>query len=349
MDQDRTPGYASADDPRVGASIDALLRRAIAIYRQATVEEDYNAIWPVLDEARGLGREALAAGIALLSSNDAIERGVACDLLGTLCNPDERNFGPEVATAVVGAARQEDDAEVLWTIARALGHARDPRGVGTLVRLCDHPDGDVRFQVALALPSCEEGSDTEVLAQALIRLMYDPDDDIRDWATFGLGTLTEIDGPEVRQALLRRLGDHCLDARDEAIVALARRRDRRVLPVVMAQLRTGEIGRLTLEAAAYLGDEELLVPLRGLKSWWHLDPALLDEALTSCDPEQQRRALDDQTAFMALLEARLAARPEVERLVVVRSPGTGGQPRHRAGRADRSLQLRAVRQGPGRG
>lgn len=301
------------DQPAASASVPLadLLGQAVTIHRRATGQEDYEAIWPVLDEAAAFGPEAFDAALELLGSKDASARAVACDLLGALCNPDERNLGPEVAMALVRLAEHEYDPDVLWSIARALGSARDHRGLATLMSLVGHPDGDVRYQVALALPSCQEGGDAAVLAGALMTLMEDSDEQIRDWATFGLGSQTDIDGDEVREALLGRMDDAFPDAREEAILGLARRRDRRVLPVIEQELRQDEVGRMQVEAAAYLADVRLLGPLRGLQSWWDLDAGLLEEAIAACDLHQQAKALELQSAFLALLEGRLADLAEV--------------------------------------
>ncbi len=95
------------------------------------------------------------------------------------------------------------------------------------------------------------------------------------------------------------------------MLALARRRDRRVFPVVERRLGEDEVGRLEVEAAAYLADERLLVPLRTLESWWDLDLGLLTEAVAACDPAQQARSLDEQTTFLMRLEGRLAEFPAV--------------------------------------
>lgn len=43
-----------------------------------------------------------------------------------LCDPDEEGWGPEVTSAVVRMAETEDDADVLWSVAQALGFAEDP-------------------------------------------------------------------------------------------------------------------------------------------------------------------------------------------------------------------------------
>lgn len=320
MDQDGSAGRAqdAGVDPAV---LPVLLAQATLIHRRATGEEEYEGIWPLMDDARAFGRGAFAAAAALLASTDPSERAVGCDLLGTLCNPDEDHLGPEVAIALIALAEHEDDTDVQWSIARALGYAGDPRGLATLTGLVAHPDSDVRYQVALALPSCQGGAYETTLVQALIHLMEDPDGQIRDWATFGPGSLTEIDGPAVREALFRRLEDNNRDARDEAIFGLARRRDPRALPLVVSRLQQEEVGKLAVEAAAYLADKRLLDPLRALESWWDLDAGLLGEALAACDPERRAREVADQAEFLGLLEAGLTAVPEVSVWIFCESLG----------------------------
>jgi len=82
-----------------------LIASAADFHRQAAGQEDYEAIWPVLDEAVAsrdvtdeaatFARQALEAGLALLGSTDPSERAVGCDLMGTLCNPDEHGWGAD--------------------------------------------------------------------------------------------------------------------------------------------------------------------------------------------------------------------------------------------------------------
>ena len=140
-------------------------------------------------------------------------------------------------------------------------------------------------------------------------LMEDANEQVRDWSTFGLGSQTDLDGAEVREALFRRLDDDNCDARDEAILGLARRREPRVTPVVEALLQEEQVGRLIVEAAAYLADERLLGPLCALECRWNVDAKLLGEALSACDPERQAAAVSCQAAFLELLEAGLVALP----------------------------------------
>src|SRR5205814_7161779 len=122
----------------------------------------------------------------------------------------------------------DQDVQVLSAACIALGHLHDPRAVEPLVRLKDHPSEDVRYGVVFGL----SGQHDDLAIATLIELSADQDSDVRDWATFELGTILDIDGvdtPPLREALPARLSDPDDDTRAEALAGLARRKDERVL------------------------------------------------------------------------------------------------------------------------
>jgi HEAT repeat protein len=91
----------------------------------------------------------------------------------------------------------------------------------------------------------------------LLELMRDTDEDVRDWATFGLGVLGNLNSEEIRDAFWQTIHDSNRDVREEALVALSKRKDRRVLPVLIAELSQPEItDRVTEAAEAFLSEEE---------------------------------------------------------------------------------------------
>lgn len=75
--------------------------------------------------------------------------------------------------------------------------------------------------------------------QTLIELMGDLDDDVRDWATFELGTQCDADSPEIRDALRKRLEDPHVYARNEAIWGLVKRKDPLGLQLLLERLELG--------------------------------------------------------------------------------------------------------------
>jgi HEAT repeat protein len=96
--------------------------------------------------------------------------------------------------------------------------------------------------------------DDPAAIEVLLKLTADTDADVRDWATFGVGVQGDGDSNEIRDALMLRLADQDQDTREEAILALAKRKDRRVLPALLKLLRTPS-GR-AIEAASFMLDAE---------------------------------------------------------------------------------------------
>ena len=167
----------------------------------------------------------------------------------------------------------------------ALGHLAASRALPAVLRHANHSSEEVRFAVAVALPSVAgELPDDEVIA-AMIRLSRDVDGEVRDWATMGLGTRLEVDNPAIRNALAARLDDDERDTAGDALLGLALRKDSRALAPLLACL-DDQPGNLVVEAAAALGSPEALPTLLRLKEqgWEDSDPrpSVLDDASQAC-------------------------------------------------------------------
>ena len=76
----------------------------------------------------------------------------------------------------------------------------------------------------------------------LLKLTSDSDVDVRDWAVFGLGVQGEADFPEIRDALVRSLGDADENVREESAIGLGKRRDGRLLPWLLLRLDEPVLG-----------------------------------------------------------------------------------------------------------
>ncbi len=101
---------------------------------------------------------------------------------------------------------------------------------------------------------------SEANLRALIRLMEDDDVANRDWATFFLAQ-TELDRPDIRDALLRASRDAKDDVRCEALLGLAQRDTGLALPLVREALRGDTISIPLMEAASLCADPSLLADL----------------------------------------------------------------------------------------
>jgi HEAT repeat protein len=151
-------------------------------------------------------------------------------------------------------AQGEKDPLPLVSAIYALGHIGNPLAVPLVVEHSLHSNADVRHAVAYAL-GCFAGDSRAV--DTLLALMQDVDEDVRDWATFGLGVLGDLDSEKIRDALYQRMTDPNRDVREESLVGLAKRHDHRALPALIAELNEPEISmRITDAAESFLGEGE---------------------------------------------------------------------------------------------
>ncbi|GHG92767.1 HEAT repeat domain-containing protein [Comamonas sp. JC664] len=220
---------------------------------QASLEgdEDDERAWDAIWALRRRGtRDVLDAAIQLLGDSSAKARGRGAAILGQL-GKEAPTFPKECGDALMGQLRREQEPAVLSAIGVALSQLQEPRALPQLVTLASHPSEEARYGAAhgLAVLAAPEAVD------ALIRLSADTDRDVRDWATFGLGTMMEeIDTPELRDALAARLADEDPEIVGEALVGLAYRKDPRAIEPVREALRGDAVMVYALEAAAELGD-----------------------------------------------------------------------------------------------
>ena len=212
---------------------------------------------------------------------------MAADVLGRLGVVANSPSAEETIPVLARLCTEEEEPEVVASSINALGHLGRPEGLPHVLAKAGHPQASVRLAVAVALPSVVgdrrlEPTDPAMLA--LTGLTTDVDPDVRNWATFGLGTQLQVDGAVVRECLHARLADSHAETRAEALVGLARRH----APGIVGQVRDAHnaavVGRLAVEAAALLRDPSLGATLARLADWWDVDAELLDEAQRRCAP-----------------------------------------------------------------
>ncbi|MDQ1747175.1 MAG: hypothetical protein QOD07_1438 [Frankiaceae bacterium] len=229
-----------------------------------------------------------------VESPDAVTKRAGLNLLGVLALDHPAAFAPLLVAIPIAVA--DPRVTVRRALARALSGHADQRVRPGLAQLTSDDDASVRVLAAAGLPlTCvdDEAGQREVAA-LLQQMLDDPDDEVRDWATFALGVQVDIDTPEVREALARKLTDGRQNTAGEATVALARRRDPRTAAVLLNALKDPNVGNLYVEAAAYLADKRLLPLLVELKAqdWQSTNeprPHLLDEAIAACRTGVPRR------------------------------------------------------------
>lgn len=249
-------------------------------------DDESDAYWDAVRELQRRGtREVFELSSELCACQEPHALRVGLDVLGQLGYERGRPF---LADSLPIALRLSGDTEQVVRVSAlaALGNLGDPQALPVLLSQMADPDAATRLVIAQAMPSVLADPPQPEGIQALIRLSEDEDPRVRDWATFGLGSLLEVNSEEVRIALNQRLDDPEGDAAGEALVGLARRRDPKIVARVRSLLNGDHVGNLAVEAAGELADRTLVPGLERLKvaGWAEGDPRgwLLDKALTAC-------------------------------------------------------------------
>ncbi len=197
---------------------------------------------------------ALAEAERLIASGESHRRTLGADLLGPLVDRDASLATP-VGDVLIPRVPAETEPSALQAAITALGHAGDERARSAVIDRASFNDVEVRLAVAWALPSL--GLDDAAIA-ALCELSRDPDEDVRDWATFGLGQSDATDSATI-EALFARTDDPHYDTRCEAILGLAMRHDPRARSLVDRELARPMVGAL-IEEARDLVDRDQATP-----------------------------------------------------------------------------------------
>lgn len=267
--------------PRVRRwSTDRLIRLALAY---GSTHRGWAAV--ALLHRRG-SPQMLAHILALARSPSARRRVLAMDIAAQLRCPghvhdyESEPYALEETQAVLIDGLDDRHLRVLQAAITGLGHRAATAALPALLGHLDNADSGVRFALAFTLSSYPEPAAIE----ALMRLATDRDDDVRDWATFGLGAVSEADGEEIRALLWANAHDPNRDVRGEAVVGLARRSDTRVIELLKTRLLDDDCRVYELEAAEEMPRPELLEPLQRLR-----DDV---ERLHDIDPTWHRHLLD---------------------------------------------------------
>ena len=200
-------------------------------------------------------RDVCARAAEWCRSDDPLKRARGADVLAQLGRAADHlhnNFPEESFSVVSSLVQREKDVLPLLSGIHALGHIGNPLAIPLVIAQRCHPCEDVRFAVACTLGSFANDPRT---VDTLLALMQDADEDVRDWATFGLGVQSDLDSADIRDGLFHRLTDPDSDVRGESLLGLAKRQDQRALPALIAELNQSEIHDRAFEAAeTFLGD-----------------------------------------------------------------------------------------------
>ena len=231
---------------------------------EETIRGDYedDAPWEAVRKLRTIGtRDVFDVASQWSRSEDPLKRARGIDVVAQLGKTIHAtsSFSDESFSLVTDLIQREKEIRPLSSAIAALGHLDNAGAVPIIARFRSHPSPEVRFSVACALGSFPNAP---LSIETLLVLITDGDEDVRDWATFGLGSLSDADSDEVREGLLRNLEDPHKDVREEAMAGLGKRRDRRVLSSLLRALGQSDVSNCVIEAA------DLMLGLREERKGW---------------------------------------------------------------------------------
>jgi hypothetical protein len=257
------------------ASLDesVALEKAETLSLEDTADESEER-WALVSELHRRGTPTVYEAATRWCASPRVPlRCLGATVLGQLGFADGYPFAERSTVTLIDLLADPDPA-VIDSALVALGHLKTG-DVHAVCALAVHAAPRVRHSVAF----CLGGRNDDLAMQTLQRLSRDEDAGVRDWATFGLGTLSAVDTPALRDALVERLHDSHANVRGEAIRGLAYRKDKRAAHAIIDELARRDGSELAIEAAGEMPQSEFV-------------PFL--EAMLAADPDAEhvRLALD---------------------------------------------------------
>jgi hypothetical protein len=194
--------------------------------------------------------------VGLTKLTDKNEKIIGINVLAQFGYP--RKHKTQTLKTYFDLLKKEKDINVISSTLYGIGHNNENLTDIQINLLCNyqyHKSATIRYSLIFALLGIENKN----AINTLIKLSKDKDLDIRDWATFGIGSQIEADNLEIREALWERVTDTDKNTRDEAIAGLAKRKDQRVKEILKKELDEADnFSSLTLEAIENFNDKEFI-------------------------------------------------------------------------------------------
>jgi hypothetical protein len=273
-------------------SDELLLDQAVALARLDPDEDgEEREYWDRIHALRRHGSSSTCDRALALADGDETEQRVAADILSQLGCLEGQPFKRVALAVLARMSTTASDPDLISSIVMALGFQYDEAGIPEIVRHVDHEETFVRDAVTHALGKSFVGADGWISAlhpgvEALMRLTTDDDDEVRNWATFGLAQL-QVDGEAVRLCLRDRLGDPHQETLGEAIDGLVRRHDPILFAWIQQALASPDFVPYVVPAALCFGSPLSFQLLQALVGHPDYDQNTLKAALLSCDETKQ--------------------------------------------------------------
>lgn len=213
--------------------------------------------WKYISELRKRkSKDIFEKSIELTKSEISKEKIIGVNVLAQFGYP--RLQQKEILKRYFSLLKTDKDKNVISSILYAIGHNNDnltEKQIDIVCSFKNHKSVNVRHGLVSAILEIDKTKPINTL----IQLTKDKDSDIRDWATFGIGTQIETDNLIIRETLWERINDSDENTRFEAIIGLAKRKDQKIKDILKNELlKIDEFGSLILEAIEELNDKEFI-------------------------------------------------------------------------------------------
>jgi hypothetical protein len=232
--------------------------------------------------------ELFAKCVELTKSNNPKVRKIGVDILAQFGLPP-RPFLTETVKIYFHLLEVETVPDVLMSLLYSIGHNNEKLDNVQIEKICSFIHND-NSQIKEGLVFALLGIENPIAIETLIKFSSDKLSHIRNWATFGLGTQIERNNMTIREALWDRVNDIHQETKHEAIVGLAKRKDKRVNDIIKREIMGGKYGLLLFEAIIEIQDIGLLPLLKQ-----HLKTIKHDKTINHVWKEDLKNCIDELT------------------------------------------------------
>ena len=195
--------------------------------------------------------------VELTNSKQPKDRKTGVNILAQL-GVSPRPFYDTTIVLFFNILEKETDTDIIEALLYAIGHNNSVLNNEQIEKICSFKD----FIYKESLVSASLGIDNEKAIDTLIYLSENTSANVRNWATFGIGTQIERDTVPIREALWKRIKDKNEDTKFEAIAGLAKRRDKKVISIIQKELMTENYQGLLYEAITSMNDTQFIPILK---------------------------------------------------------------------------------------
>ena len=188
----------------------------------------------------------------LVYSKDSVFRDIAASILGQFGYKTKLHKGESVY--LLNKLLNDKNEDVITSAIYAFGHRKCSRYAEKLASFITLNSKQVNEALAFTL-----GHYTHKKAiETLILLMKNKDFDTRNWATFELAQISEVNTPKICDALFNNLSDKEFEVRGEALLGLALRKDIRVKAAILEDFQADFYGSWIFDAIIEMPDREYI-------------------------------------------------------------------------------------------